>query len=284
MSYDLILDEMTWSFSRLSSFEQCPYGWYLRYIEEADRVYSNFFSEFGSYCHALLESYLKGNTPIYELPQEYAKGYNDAIPNADEYRWNDNYYADGEAYFEYGVSDLELYLADKEIIGVEKEIRTDIAGYPFVGYIDLVLRQRGDNGGYIIIDHKSAKYPYKKNSEPLKGSEKKCQDYKRQLYIYSKAIYEETGEYPTYLGWNFFRDGKMIGIPFNMDEYQEALKWAEDTIKRIYKESEFNPNPDTFFCNNICDYSCKECEYGTERLCTSSCTYNVQPERCDDKD
>ena len=74
----------------------------------------------------------------------------------------------------------------------------------------------------------------------------------------------------------------VVGIPFNMDDYQESLKWAEDTIKRIYSASEFIPKPDIFFCDNICDYSCKECEYGAERICASSCTYDVQPERCDD--
>lgn len=282
MSYELILDEMTWSFSRLSSFYQCPFGWYLKYIEEADKPYGNFFSEFGGYCHTLLESYLNGSTQADELPQKYTQGYNEAIPYADTYRWNESYYADGEAYFEYGVSDLQLYLADKEIIGVEKEIRTDIAGYPFVGYVDLVIHQRGDSGGYIIVDHKSAKYPLKKNGEPLKGKENKWQDYQRQLYLYSKAIYEETGEYPSKLAWNFFRDGKIHEIPFNMDDYQESLKWAEDTIKRIYNESEFSPKPDIFFCDNICDYSCKECKYGAERICASSCTYDVQPERCND--
>ena len=34
---EFIINNMTWSYSRVSAYEQCPYGWFLNYIlEEAE--------------------------------------------------------------------------------------------------------------------------------------------------------------------------------------------------------------------------------------------------------
>lgn len=56
--YEFILDNMTFSFSSLTLFEQCPYAWYLKYIECRDKA-SNCYADFGSYCHKILEMYAK---------------------------------------------------------------------------------------------------------------------------------------------------------------------------------------------------------------------------------
>ena len=280
MSYEMILDEMTWSFSRLSSFDQCPYEWYLKYIEEAEQYNSGFFSSFGGFCHEILEAWLKGEHKTYELAEMFVSGYDEAIPNAEDYSWNDGYFDSGAYFFTEGIETLSSYLNGKIVCGVEKEIHTTINDKPFIGYIDVLLR---DNNGYIIVDHKSSKYPLKKNGEPLKGSENKWQNYKRQLYLYAKAIYEETGLYPTRLCWNFFRDGMIYEIPFNMNDYQEALNWAEETIEKIYSERKYEPNPDMFYCANLCDYSCEECGYGSAKIRSSARAHGVQSSRCDDK-
>lgn len=280
--YNFLLDNMTWSFSRLSSFDQCPHEWYLKYIEEAERYDSGFFSSFGGFCHEILESWLKGSHKTCELAEVFVTGYDEAIPNAENYSWNDGYFDSGAYFFSEGIEVLNRYLSDKAICGVEKEIHTTISGKPFVGYIDLLLQD--DEGNYIITDHKSSKTPLRKDGEPLKSCEKKWLNYKRQLYLYSKAVYEETGKYPTKLVWNFFRDRNICEIKFDEREYNEALKWAEETIKRIYKERRYEPNPDMFYCANLCDYSKEECGYGSSRIRSSSRPHGVQPERCDDKD
>ena len=280
--YDFLLDNMTWSFSRLSSFDQCPYEWYLKYIEEAERYDTGFFSSFGGFCHEILEGWLKGSYQTHELAELFVAGYDEAIPNAEDYSWNDGYFDSGAYFFSEGIETLSAYLNGKIVCGVEKEIHTTVGGKPFIGYIDLLLQDC--DGNYIIIDHKSSKFPLKKNGEPLKNCEKKWRNYKRQLYLYAKAVQEETGTFPVALEWNFFRDGKMYEIPFVMDEYREALTWAEDTIKKIYSERKYEPNPDMFYCANLCDYSKEECGYGSERIRSSARSHGVQSERCDDKD
>ena len=50
---------MTWSMSRLKSYEDCPYGWFLKYIKgksDCDR----FYATYGSFMHRLLEQYYRG--------------------------------------------------------------------------------------------------------------------------------------------------------------------------------------------------------------------------------
>ena len=53
-----MIDNMVWSFSRLNSFKTCPYEWYLQYIEGISGE-DNFYAEFGSYCHKILEKYVR---------------------------------------------------------------------------------------------------------------------------------------------------------------------------------------------------------------------------------
>lgn len=56
--YKKELDEMTWSFSRVNSYKECPYQFYLRYIEENKNGISNFYAELGSFMHHILENVL----------------------------------------------------------------------------------------------------------------------------------------------------------------------------------------------------------------------------------
>lgn len=53
-----------WSFSKLSAFETCPMGFRLQYL---DRVPSegNAFSDYGTFCHKLLEEWALNETPAF---------------------------------------------------------------------------------------------------------------------------------------------------------------------------------------------------------------------------
>ena len=59
ISYEPIIKDMTWSYSRVKAFDMCPYGWYLKYIQKI-RGKDMFFSSYGSFVHKLLEQYYKG--------------------------------------------------------------------------------------------------------------------------------------------------------------------------------------------------------------------------------
>lgn len=152
------------------------------------------------------------------------------------------------------------WLKDYEILGVEKEVKFKLDEYDFIGYIDLLLRDRRDNK-IIIIDHKSSEYPFKQNGEVKKNSLQGFELYKKQMYLYCHAVYQMYGEFPKEITWNHFKDdGKFATIQFSKDDYDKTIKWFMDTLKIIESENEYEPTQDYFYCHNLCNFR-SSCEY-----------------------
>lgn len=152
------------------------------------------------------------------------------------------------------------WLKDYEILGVELEEHFMVKKYNFIGFIDLLLRDKRD-GRIVILDHKSSEYPFKKNGELKKKSQQSFESYKRQMYLYCHAVYQTYGEFPKKIVWNHFKDGGVLAaIPFVHGEYEEAIKWFNDTIETIEQEEKFEPSKDFFYCTNLCNFR-NSCEY-----------------------
>ena len=246
-----------YSFSRLSSLEQCRYGYYLNYIVPAAQrppKEENAFAIYGGFCHKLLEEYANGELAEYELLQKYKDEFDvqvnlDFPPNA-FVDLRESYYNGGYAYFEN--FDGFDYLGGTKILGVEKEFIEDFGDFKLKGFIDLILED--DDGNIIIVDHKSKK--------ELKTKKDKIH-YRRQPLLYSKHIYSVYGKYPTRLIFNMFRSGSTCEFPFRMDEYNEAIEWARAQIKTIEAVHEWPPHYDKFYCEYLCDYR-NSCPYKAE--------------------
>lgn len=255
---DFILDTMTWSFSRLNSFYNCQYEWYLHYVQ-CNKSENGFFGEYGSLIHKILEKYEKGELSLFELNQYYEDHFDADVPhNAPPNKFVDirqSYYEKGMDYFDNIDLDLEKY----EVLGVEKKVEFTIAGKDFVGYIDLLVRDK-ETGEIIIIDHKSASIKILKNGNISKSDQQHFLEFKRQLYLYSIQILKEYGTVSK-LKWNMFKDQKWIEIPWSQSEYEEAIKWAEDTLKLIESEKEWSPKQDFYYCNYLCGQRNHACEY-----------------------
>lgn len=254
--YKELLDNMTWSFSRVTSFSHCPKMFKLTYIDHVEKL-PNAFSDYGTYLHELLESYYLGKTDLWDLASNYTYGYDDFIKSD----FPPNRYVDlKQSYFEAGKKYLEAFedpWNDCEILGVEQQVLTTIGGYKFVGYIDLVLRD--PQGRIIIVDHKS-RAKFKNDAER--------REYLHQLYLYSIYVKETYGEYPYKLVFNVFRFGIIDETVFEETELEVTKKWFVDEIQRIYGDEKFNDvialkykqqgkklkefKKDDFFCNYIC--------------------------------
>lgn len=251
-----IIDNMKWSFSRLNSFNNCPHEWYETYIM-CNKGEDNFFGEFGSCCHKVLEQYAKNETSIFEISDKYMEQFSKTVLHeAPPNKYVDiaeSYYNKGLDYFD----NLDLDLGAYEILGIEKEVHFQIGGKDFVGYIDLLLKEK-ETGKIIILDHKSASIKLLKNGSVSKSDQKHFREFIRQLCLYSIPVIKEYGKVDE-LWWNLLKDQKWIKIDFNQEDFEESIKWAEETIKMIEKETEFPCNPDFYYCYYLCSHRNEGC-------------------------
>lgn len=126
--YSSEINNMTFSFSRCHSFENCKYEWYLNYLlrdSEGNRIYENeqnFYAAFGKFCHEILEKILKGEMNESEGFEFYKEHFEENtcgfdVPDSTV----DKYYFYGFDYFQNLSFD---WLKDYNILGVEK--RADV--------------------------------------------------------------------------------------------------------------------------------------------------------------
>lgn len=255
---DFIIAQMRWSFSRLNSFYNCKYEWHRHYID-CEPSKDSFFGVYGSFCHKILEMYAKRELSLFDLSQYYEEHFAEEVPyDAPPNKHVDikaDYYQKGLDYFD----NIDLPIDRYEVVGVEKQIEFELGGYPFVGFIDLLLRDKND-GKLIIVDHKSGSIKLLKSGEVSKSDREHFLEFKRQLYLYSIPIIEEFGEGSVkQLRWNLFKQRDWISIPFDNKGFEEAKDWALTTIKLIENEREWEPKVDYFFCNFLCGIN--DCPY-----------------------
>lgn len=239
-----------WSFSRVSTYNDCPYAFeliYNRHIESA----SNALAEFGSFIHEILEKYYNNELNEFELTDYYESNYKlKVVSKFPKYLSQESYYNKGYEYLANFSSVKNKY----EVIGVEIPVRANINGYNFYGIIDLLLKDK-ESGEYVVYDHKS-KSEFK--------SKKEKAHYLRQLYLYSYYVFKNYKKYPAKLIFNMFRKGEEIETAFDEDAFNEAIDWFTNTIKEIESTVEFKEKekPD-FYCRELCGVR-EFCDNGLE--------------------
>lgn len=246
---------MTWSYSRLTAFDDCHYKWFLNYLYRDEdglplQKQSNFFAEFGSYIHLILQMYLSGVLDKEALPSFYLKHFisnvHSSPPNSKIYQ---NYFNQGLRYVE------TIALPKREIIGVEKNINFTFAGKPWTAFVDEI----SSDGRLIITDHKSRTLKPRSGRSKKTKSDAELDEYLRQLYVYSAAVKESYGCYPDILEFNCFRSGVTIQEPFDMKRYWQVEDWAKKKIETVTTNDNWNANPDFWQCHYLCDMR-QECE------------------------
>lgn len=248
--------DYTWSYSRLSSYEQCPYQWYLKYIENRDGD-TNWYAQNGSAVHETLEKVANGEIAIEDAGSYYL----DLTEYFSEYiRESTREKTENQCLDFFAEYDFDLF-NDYEIVGVEEEVNFSVGEYKFHGFIDLHLRDK--DGNHIVVDYKSSSGTLKKNGEPKKQSEDTWNGYKKQALIYAEGIKQKYGEYPKSLLWLLFRDQQTFCIAFNVDDCKSAQDWAVETIHKIESDEEFLPQKSFIMCNQLCDFR-RSCEYKDE--------------------
>lgn len=258
--YEYKINQMVWSYSRLSTFEQCRYSFYLKYIVENDDEYlaeGNYWAEVGSFMHEILERVFKGEMCIDDAAEYFVNHYDDYVLYDTKSSIMEKTYDACLSYLE--EEDLS-WLDEYEVIGVELEVEFKIEGHPFKGFIDLLLKHK-ETGELVVLDHKSAAYPLSsKTGKLLKANEKSFISYKKQMYLYCNAVNQLYGRFPKWIVWNHFKAQKFVTIPFDQKEYDQAIAWFVDTIQCIREEKDFPETMDYFYCHNLCEFR-NSCEY-----------------------
>lgn len=241
----LLKPKHIYSYSQLSQFDLCPYSFYLARIERREQL-ENAFAQQGTLIHDLLDHWAKGDILAGDLSSEYAERYPKEVTAPWPKLLASKGY--GDKAFQLGYDYFENFdeFQGFTVIDTEQKFETNIEGRPFVGIIDMLLRDNS-TGEFIILDHKS------KSATAFK----KAQDemYRQQL-LYSKYIKEKYDIYPDRMMFNLFKEnGQKFERPFTQQAYDEALLWAADVIHKIETFDEFDfltSKEGDFFCQELC--------------------------------
>lgn len=257
ISYKPLIDDMTFSYSRINSYADCPYMWKLKYID-GEKGEEKFYASYGSLVHEILAKYYNGEVTKSELPVEFLSSYSTGIKGLRP---------SGNIVDKYIHSAVDYFRRFKDFglspVLVESKVDFEVEGILMTGIIDFLGKD--DDGKYYIVDHKS--HQLEQRSKRLKPTKKDMEldAYLRQLYLYSKPIKEMYGEFPSELWFNCYRSGTIIKEKFDNKKYEEALKWAVETVDTIKNDTEFEAKYNYFYCRWLCEQSCN-CDVFEEEM------------------
>lgn len=246
MVYREIINDMVWSYSRVSCFEECPYRWFLKYIRKEKEV-PQFYSSYGSFIHKLIEKYYKSQLTKAEMLTYYVTNFSKEVEG---HRPNDtilgNYIKCG---FDYLNSFKEF---PYNMVSVEEKMDFEINGTKFVGYIDYLGEKDGE---YYIVDNKSRKLKPRSNRKKPTKKDRELDMMLTQLYLYAYAVKQKYGKYPKALCFNCFRNNTFIEEPFDESKCKEAIEQIMDGIESIKQTNDFYPNMEFFSCLYMCGFN-----------------------------
>ena len=256
ISYKPLIEDMTWSFSRVQSFDSCPYKWFLRYIK-GWKENDTFYASYGTFIHKLIQKYYEGELSQRQLPIYYLTHFKDEVVGTKPKETTVRKYIDcGSEYFR------NFQPFPFNYIAVEKKLEFEIDGIPFIGFADYIGEKDGD---IYIVDNKSRELNPRSNRAKPTQKDLELDEMLMQLYLYSAAIKDEFGKFPKAMCFNCFRNGQLIVEPFREEKFEEAKQWAVDTIHRIENEEDFNANEDVFKCAWLCGYA-DRCEFHQDSI------------------
>lgn len=242
---------MTWSYSRIKAYEDCPYRWFLKYIKRMPET-PRFYSSYGSFVHKLIEKYYNGEIKKEDLQMQFLLNFSKEVEGERPADSTVKKYIDsGSRYF----GDFEPF--PFKHIDTERLMVFSVSGIPFVGYIDYIGEEDGE---LVIVDNKSRDLKPRSKREKPTQYDISLDEYLKQQYLYAAAVKQEFGKYPKWLCFNCFKAGVFIKEPFKEEVLQEVLEWAKRSVENIADADDFYPRVEYFSCRYICPFT-EECEY-----------------------
>ena len=250
MSLGLLGEDHVYSYSQLSSFDECAYGFYLQRIEGLEEESSNAFAERGSLIHDLLDQWAKKILTKERMLEEYERRYSNEVITA----WPRMLAAKGYAKkaYENGIQFIESFdeFEGYEVLSAEEKFKIDLPlsngkTRPFVGIVDMMLREKS-SGDLIICDHKS---------KSLQSFKKDADKMYRQQLLYSLYVKQHYGQFPDVLMFHLFNEsGTKPQRLFSEQDLKETIEWATKQIEGMENYSVL----DWLICKETPDYFCAE--------------------------
>jgi RecB family exonuclease len=233
-----------YSYSRISTFEQCPLKFKLKYIDKLPPDIKEFIEGFlGRKVHESLEwLYNNVNNGIIpsldELLEYYINSWNNEFKEEIKIVKNSE---NSENYFNKGIKILIDYFLKhrpfkENTIAIEKKIMLNLDKngiYKLQGYIDRLVYNKEDKI-YEIHDYKT--------SDSMKTREDLLKD--KQLALYSigvKELFCDAEEIN--LIWHFLSFNEKIVLKTTNEKLQDLKKEVINLIEKIESTEEFKPNP-----------------------------------------
>lgn len=258
------LNNTKWSFSTIHTYEDCPYCFYCKKLDDDKIGIPNFYAECGSFAHSILARIFSKEITIDDAIDEWINTYEDVICSDAKQSTKDKKF---EEFIDF-LSELDLSFLDKyDVLEIELKSEWKLGKYDMIGFIDMLIQNK-ETKEIILIDHKSLGKFMKKDGTPLKNMLSSFEAYKKQMYLYCIPIKEKYGKYPIRIIWNHFFSKEVTEIPFKEEELVETKEWAKKTIGKILKDKTFEAycfndekHKDNFIkCTALCEFR-TECEY-----------------------
>ena len=188
-----------WSWSRLSSYNQSPFEYYLKYIvyprvkeDRADSIYTYA----GSLAHTIMEDLHEGKIKHEDMTERFDDDW--FTLTLSNYKFDRNDEIKNQNIQEKYLLNLQHFFKHHKLMGdnvaIEKYIIIKIGNHIFNGYIDAV--HKDEDGNYIVTDFKT--------STIYTG--KKIDKEQNQLVLYSEGL-RQMGIPPNKIKarWNFLK-------------------------------------------------------------------------------
>jgi len=258
IQYNDILQTMNFSNSSINSYTTCAYQFKLTYLDKVPKI-GNFWGDFGSFIHHVIEQYFKGKLEIWEMLDYYQKEFANNIKNSPPVfmrnAWND-YYDAGYEFFKNFDFDREEF----EIVQLEDFIKGTDRGIGVVIKPDIIIKDK-NTGEITILDFKTSEIKNKQG----KTDQKKLDGYKAQLNLYAYFLFQFKDIEIKKAKLLFIRSN--TSVEWDYDQYlaQDTLDKFIETAK-IIQQTEKWPynNSNSFFCLNLCSVS-PSCEFRPKR-------------------
>jgi hypothetical protein len=252
MIYRPLIEDMTWSYSRIKCFEDCPYRFYLKYISGCKEV-PQFYASYGSFMHKLIEEFYKGIITKEEMLTKFLFGFQENVIGRRPQQ------STVEKYIQLGIEYLKGFTPfPYNMVAVEKKVEFELGGKKFIGFIDYLGEKDGE---YYIVDNKSRELKPRSGRKKPTVKDQELDEMLKQLYLYAAAVKQEYGKSPKALCFNCFKNQVFIEEPFSEKTFSKTVEWFLKTIDDIADENEFLPYLDFFGCNYICGVNGECCYY-----------------------